>query len=338
LPTKSVAGNLETMPLPDILLWCKNGRKTGILTISRREIVKNFYFEEGRLVSASSNDPKEYLGQLLLSSGKISEEQLLRAFQTQKETKALLGNILVKSEQITWGDLEDFLHHKIIETVFDVFLWEEGSFSFREAPLSDENLNFRVEMDAEHCVLEGARRFDDWTRFREAFPDDSLVLFLKCQDPPDYADKPEYQRLFALIGKGLSIEEICLELRSSPYSVLSTLYELHEKDLLGISGRKTAGKEKSPPAPRESTVHRESEKEATRYIYDMLLPPTQVPYVSKDLKALSGCALNSEEAFVLSRINGEWNVQSIVMISPIQELKTLRILLRFLHDNIIALR
>ena len=70
----------------------------------------------------------------------------------------------------------------------------------------------------------------------------------------------------------------------------------------------------------------------------MLLQPTQVPYLSKDLKALKDCALSSEEAFVLSRINGEWDIQSIVMISPIQELQTLRILLRFLNNKIIGLR
>jgi hypothetical protein len=131
---------------------------------------------------------------------------------------------------------------------------------------------------------------------------------------------------------------MCLELRSSAYFVLSMIFELYEKDLLGVSGTKAAAKEKSPPAPPESVTHQESEREATRYIYDNLLAPTLVPYVSKDLRALKNCALSPEEAFILSRVNGEWNVQSIVMISPIRELKTLRILLRFLNDKIISYR
>ena len=42
----SLAGNLRTMELPDILQWISGGRKTGTLYLQRRSVEKRIVFKD----------------------------------------------------------------------------------------------------------------------------------------------------------------------------------------------------------------------------------------------------------------------------------------------------
>ena len=48
--------------------------------------------------------------------------------------------------------------------------------------------------------------------------------------------------------------------------------------------------------------------------------------------------LTHEEGFVASRINGTWDVKSIVMLSPLREIEILQALEKMLKMGLIALR
>ena len=57
-------GTLQTMSVPDLLQFLAVGRKTGLLNFTQGKVVKGIYFEEGVIVGSSTNDPREYLGQM----------------------------------------------------------------------------------------------------------------------------------------------------------------------------------------------------------------------------------------------------------------------------------
>ena len=88
-------GSLKTLPLIDLLQWIGQKAMSGTLQLQRAEIAKDIYFEKGVVISAGSNDPREYLGSFFISFGNLSEDDLVRAFQTQRETQVYLGKILV---------------------------------------------------------------------------------------------------------------------------------------------------------------------------------------------------------------------------------------------------
>src|SRR6266851_1700312 len=69
----AIHGTLKTMSLTDLLQFLAAGRKTGTLKFDRGKITKQIFFQNGLIVGSRSNDPKEYLGQLLLHYGKLEE-------------------------------------------------------------------------------------------------------------------------------------------------------------------------------------------------------------------------------------------------------------------------
>ena len=89
-----INGTLTTMSVPDLLQFLAAGRKTGKLKFGRGKIVKDIYFENGLIIGAYTNDPKEYLGQVLIHYGKLDEAQLQAAMELQRKSGGRLGEIL----------------------------------------------------------------------------------------------------------------------------------------------------------------------------------------------------------------------------------------------------
>jgi hypothetical protein len=118
------------MQLSELLQWLALGQKTGTLLIEGRGVQKRLYFQNGRINFTSSSDRREYLGQFLVSHGYITEDELKKAMEVQEESKILLGRILLMINAISETDLLRLMRRKAEESIYDIFLWEDGNFEF----------------------------------------------------------------------------------------------------------------------------------------------------------------------------------------------------------------
>src|SRR6266513_2679184 len=114
-----IQGNLSTMNVSDLLQFLAAGRKSGMLKFERAKIVKQIYFENGLIVGSHSNDPKEYLGQLLIHYGKIDESQLKAALETQRNSGGRLGEILVFTKVLSQEEVLEVLRIRTLDIIYD---------------------------------------------------------------------------------------------------------------------------------------------------------------------------------------------------------------------------
>ena len=91
---RGLVGDFATMPLKDLVVYLWNRQATGHLTLENRGVHKEILLDLGQIYNASSNLPREYVGQYLINLGHITEEQFHKAYATQQETKIFLGRIL----------------------------------------------------------------------------------------------------------------------------------------------------------------------------------------------------------------------------------------------------
>ena len=68
------------------------------------------------------------------------------------------------------------------------------------------------------------------------------------------------------------------------------------------------------------------------------IPPTSVPTLSKPMEELMSFAFTPNEAFIVSRINGMWDVRSIARISPFPEAEVLRVFAKLQTSGVISFR
>lgn len=359
----SLIGNLQTMSLPDILQWVASGRKTGTLHIERRSIQKDIIFRDGKIASSKSTDPRESLGQFLIRAQRLTEEQLFRTLSQQEEEGRLLGSILVDAQILTADDLRQTLRSKAEESIYDLFLWPEGSFEFRERDLP-RDVNVQIELDVTAVILEGIRRVDEWERIKRIFT--SSATSFRLLRPAEPADDPLDHQLFELVSSGKTLAEISLELRRSEFETAALLFDAHARDRITVD--KTGDTADADPVTAirdllslayqrlqerrfdgalqayESVLgidrlNQHAKKgllavsEArTRERAKRTIPLDKVPVLKMDLGTLTRENFDPQEGFVLSRINGQWDVGSILKICPMSEEDALLIFAR-LHER-----
>jgi hypothetical protein len=369
----SLIGNLRTMSLPDILQWIATGRKTGTLHLEHGSIEKHIAFRDGSVATSWSNDPRESLGQFLVRERCITEEQLFKALLHQEEQGKLLGSILIDEGSLDADDLRRVLRFKAEETIYDIFVWKEGRFEFKEGEFPRQMM-VNVEIGVTELVLEGIRRVDEWQRIRRIFPS-SGTTFKLLAEPATYEDATE-QQIFPLVRAGKTLGAIALEMRRSEFDAAALLFELCARDLIAVDQKgPSSNAEAAGDTVRtirellSSAYQRLQEKryDAAVAAYEQVLdldrlnqhakkgllavsesrardrarrsiPLDKVPALKLDLRELTSQNFDSQEGFVLSRINGEWDVQSILKICPMSEEDALIIFARLLDRGVIELR
>ncbi len=364
----SLAGNLRTMSLPDILQWLATGQKTGTLHVSRGAVETRITFRDGSIYSSWSNHPRLSLGQFLIRGRYITEEQLFRALLQQEEQGKMLGSILVGLGILSEEDLQLSLQAKAQETIYDLFLWPEGQFDFKDGELPQAMIH--TEMQVQTVLLEGIRRVDEWTRIRKVFP--SMRTTFKVKGAPQVEDPVERQAM-GLVAAAKSLAEIGLEMRRSDFETAALLFDMVARDLIAVDKAEEEGKGGDTVSLIRDHLGRAyqllQEKkydEALRAYEDVLaldrlnqnakkgliavieardrdralrsIPLEKVPILTMDLIALTKERFDPQEGFVISRVNGQWDVQSILKLCPMAEEDALLIFARLLERKVIELR
>lgn len=375
-----LSGSFRTMSPGDLLQWLSMARKTGTLTFSGRAVEKRIFFRDGRIISSASSDPREYLGQFLMSYGYLTEEELKQAMEAQRNTKVLLGKILVNIGVIDESDLLGLMRLKAEEELYDVFLWTEADFAFVDDELPQYEM-VPLQIDITGIIMEGHRRLDEWKRIRELVPDRSRVPVIERNI--DVMELPENQRLIVQAINGhRSIEELMLESRASEFHVSKLVYDFATAGHIRIAEprveKKPAFEKPSPDIfdetfdevtamlvrsqnalrsgdyekglrllkaaqnldPNNAKVKNALKGAETVIVSELKragIVDSRVPKLAKPLEEMSGLDFSPNEGFILSRINGIWDIGSIVKISPMRETDALLIFHKLSRDGIVSL-
>jgi hypothetical protein len=360
----SLKGELGTMALSDILQWVSQGRKTGTLHVTRGAVEKRISFSGGSIHSSWSNDPRESLGQFLVRERLITEEQLFRTLLKQETEGRPLGALLVEHGPLKDEDLVRMLTHKAEETVYDLFHWSEGKFEFKDGEIQRE-APFPVELDVTSVIMEGIRRIDEWERMREVIPSTETTL-----RPLGQPEDPVDHEVLLLCSEGKTVTEIAFAVRRTVFDTTVMLYDMHRRGLLevekpGVSrdsvetvvriqrGLESASKAmedrdfdsalKSYEAVLKLDPLNQHAKKGLVISIDgrgrtrslRLVPKNKIPRLLVSLAELTKEKFDPREGFVLSRLNGEWDVQSILKICPMPEDEAMLIFSRLAERNVI---
>jgi hypothetical protein len=376
----------------DLLQWLSLGQKTGTLVITNKRVEKKIFFRRGRVISSASNDPREYLGQFLMSHGYLTEPELKKAMEVQQQSRILLGKILVMIEVITEADLQRLMRLKAEEEIYDIFLWNDGEFYFVDDELPQMEM-IALQVDVTGIIMEGTRRVDEWGRIRETIPNETVIPVPLKEIDDTELEEVEEPIVRAIDGKR-TISEIVLESRSSAFTVSSTvsalvrhgfvklvdpgtqkMAKLAEEVVAAAAATSTveprpdfneddeiqsllnaaqaalrvrdfektqrllrAAQNLDPNHPKVRTSIKGAETVILGELRNQGLLDSKVPRVSKTIEEITQMNFTPNEGFILSRINGQWDIGSLIKISPIRETDAMLIFYKLWREDIIALK
>src|SRR6266516_3076447 len=230
-----IHGTLKTMNVSDLLQFMAAGRKTGTLKISRAGITKQIYLQDGLIVGSTSNDPSEYMGQMLLHYGKIQEVDLQIAMEIQRQSGGILGMILSERGFVSNDDVLDILRKRTLEIIYDLFLWEEADFEFFDHEPLPEKL-IRIQVDVTSVIMDGIYRIDEWTRYRQAIPSDRVYFELAAGCVQSLNQSKETRELLDYVQQRMTVAEICYQMHTSMFHACALLFDLISNDLIRVAG------------------------------------------------------------------------------------------------------
>jgi hypothetical protein len=371
----AIHGTLATMSLTDLLQFLGAGRKTGTLKFDRGKITKQVYFKDGLIVGSRSNDPKEYLGQVLLHYGKLDESQLQQARETQRMSGAKLGEAIVQLGFLNEEEILDILKTRTLDAIYDLFVWTDGHFEFYDnEPVPDDLI--MIEVEPTTVIMEGIYRLDELSRYRSLVTSDRAVLELGSDWTSSIKIANDLRQILSFVEKRMSVAEICYHMHASPFHVYGLIFQLisqgfarvsHElpetfsaapsdvenlaegiAEMVWSAERKLQNDpdaalnilqrvlQEDPKNKRAQELLNDAEEQFIKRVYERDLAPDDVPKVVMSAADLNGEQLSPQEGFLLSRINGSWDIQSILSICPFREADSLRMMRNLLTRGIIG--
>ena len=216
----TVAGNLRTMGLADLMQWLSASNKTGVLVIDGTTYTKKVFFRRGNVVAVASDNPREMLGYYLVGWGYCSEDDLQYVIEMQDHFRVMLGELAVKLGHLDADQLDEILRVKTEETIFDLIMWDEGEFRFVEGELPERDF-LDVDLPVSTFLFEGIRQRDERARMATLVPDAHHTPV--PVSAPDAIDDRE-QRILSSVDGTRSIERIALECRMPEFQVITLVH------------------------------------------------------------------------------------------------------------------
>ena len=366
-----IEGDLSLMPLSDLLIWLANRRVVGELRVESQTHRSAFLVQDGMVTRASSNNPRQYFGQFLMHFGLLTEAQLERAFETQAETRVLLGRILVMIGIVPEEQVIQTLRVKFVENLLTAFRWMAGQFVFEEGRPAEDRPQIEVAVPLVDVHAEGVTRAQVWQEYERLIPGGgTLFTVVNRRRPPNLPQEGLDARIIALADSGANVTALSLELHATDFQVAVRLVDLVKRgvllprepsiqvevpdltgdlseDHLSAARDAMANREftsafrhvqagaKLDPNNREFGRLREELERRSRQEEPEELSRDAVLVVASDLNPLQHKRMSAKQRYLLARIDGKRSVQSIIQVSPMHDFEAMDILNRFVRDGIV---
>ena len=152
----SINGTLSETGLPRILHNLYSLRATGLLHLEHNNVKKVVYIRNGYPIFVRSNLVREFLGQMLVRTGHLNDEELQQSLEIAKEKGQRHGVALIEMGLITPHQLNDVLRNQVLEKLLDTFAWADGSYRFMQAREFKQGIT-SIDLSPANLILQGLR-------------------------------------------------------------------------------------------------------------------------------------------------------------------------------------
>lgn len=171
----SFTGDLEHLPIVDIVQLLHATRKSGTLTVRSRKGESQLVFKDGFIVSANHLNNSVRIGQVLIKMDALTPDQLQKTLQEQKAAgdnrKPLIATLLENGtidKEVAYKGLENLIEMTVVE----ILTWDGGTFdlSVDMVQVSDEYRYFpdkfqqEISLDTQSVLMDALRIYDEQKR------------------------------------------------------------------------------------------------------------------------------------------------------------------------------
>lgn len=307
----ALQGSFAFLSCAEVFRLLAEKKATGVLFARRGADEKRLGVDGGKLTSATSNDPREYLGRLLIEAGHLSESSFLQAHRTHLETGVPLGKILAMTGVLSEEVVQKVLHDKFRETALGIFSWDEGSFAFHfhESRRAESETPLSVSLSLADLAEEGTQK-------RKTLP---------VVPPPEPSGKSAAE-WFPTATADLKGEQ--------PSALRLAREVLAEGDAERALEILEAAAQDLPVADARALRKSAEERLLTRLRAELLQNHLK-PVLLVERSTVKSMPLSPPERYLLYRMDGVRDIEDLLHIAPLRQIDALRLIQRLRGEGVL---
>ena len=230
----SFQGTLDLFSIADILRLLAAGGKDGLLGLRREGASGGIWLSGGGVAWAATRPGPTPFARRLQGLGAVEPDALDAALREAVEGRSLAA-VLLQSAAVPAERLHEIAMEHLVDELFDLARWPDGSFSFEQGERPPEALDPVAAV--EELLAETERRLAAWPEIAGRVPGRSALLSI----PPRSADAtavtvdPAEWRLLAAVGGRRTVASLVDETGQGEFQTCQALAAMVQRGLLAAA-------------------------------------------------------------------------------------------------------
>src|SRR3954453_7404751 len=157
----SIQGTLAETTVPDLFRSLVRSGETGIVSLEAIGRNDAIYFEDGRIIFASSSDPDMGLGEVLLRGGELTLQQYNQAMD-RLIVQRRIGALLCELGYLEPDELLRALERQASAIVLNAIRYRTGSYVVEFTSEFPAEV-ITLPLNTERLILDGVQSIDFWS-------------------------------------------------------------------------------------------------------------------------------------------------------------------------------
>ncbi len=208
--------------LCDVLALVGGAGWAGELVVLDGASSRSIFFEGGNVIAAQSTAEGERLAEIMFQFGAVGEADLARLLEKSEAESRRVGDVAVELGLVTREKLFSLVGKQTEEIVYNTMLTADGMFYFLDK-FDEGRLTSRHNFHANGLLMEGVRRMDELSYFKERVPSEEHV---PVRQTTHRALEEEVRDVYDAIDDKMSVAELGRRCEMSVFDVTRAVFQL----------------------------------------------------------------------------------------------------------------
>ncbi len=233
----SIQGTLTETTVPDLFRSLVRSSETGMLSLEATGRNDVIYFQEGRLIFATSTDPDMGLGEILLRSGELNLQQYFTAMDRVVMARRV-GSVLVELGYLKPDELMRAAERQVSAIVLNAMSYRSGSYTIEFTTEFPEGI-IALPISTERLILDGVHCIEYWSLiYRGIGRMDRMLTQTPGADRRSYSLEltDEESHVMSLLADPQTVEQLCARSYLPNFITCRTVWGLLAVNFIQDSG------------------------------------------------------------------------------------------------------
>ncbi len=243
-PKVVLAGDAAAFAVSDFIAFLGQSRFNGVLRLHAADGERSIHFNDGDVRGASSENPADRLGEVMIRLGYVSRNAVEEALKDHPPSK--VGRALVEKGVLQAHEVFRCVTQQVSDIFHTVVTLRQGAFVLVDQEVDEKAGQSSIQLSTQSLLMDSVRQVDEMAHFRKKIPHGGM--FVQKKRPSDGKLEAGEDKVLALVDGERTVLGLGQAAKLSEFDVTKIIYRLLEGGYVGLGEKKKAEVARAAPA------------------------------------------------------------------------------------------